>query len=152
MSHFLGQILVCVYTIRFMVKLQSFAQLSGSALVRFLCQIAVFAYEVIGCFISSSSHYYNHVTSCELLKPVPPEVFKWSHSDSKSLPVCRTLLSILADLNNAVVWIVSIHPLISNSFSPLSKPLETVPSAPNTIGVPVTFMSHSFLCSLGRSK
>ena len=35
----------------------------------------------------------------------------------------RTLLSILADLNNAVVWIFSIFRLISNSSSLLSEVL-----------------------------
>ena len=38
-------------------------------------------------------------------------VFHWSLSDSKSPQVSRTLLSILADLNNAVVWMISAHPL-----------------------------------------
>ena len=37
-------------------------------------------------------------------------VFHWSLSDSKSPQVSRTLLSILAVLNNAVVWIVSTRP------------------------------------------
>ena len=32
------------------------------------------------------------------------------------LKVSRTLLSILADLNNVVVWMVSTRPLISKSF------------------------------------
>ena len=39
-------------------------------------------------------------------------VFHWSLSGNKSPQVSRTLLSILADLNNAVVWMVSTHPLI----------------------------------------
>ena len=37
-------------------------------------------------------------------------VFHWSLSDSKSLQVSKTLLSILADLNNVVVWMVSTRP------------------------------------------
>ena len=45
-------------------------------------------------------------------------VFLWSLSDSKSSHVSRTLFSILVDLNNAVVWMVAAHPLISNSSSP----------------------------------
>ena len=48
--------------------------------------------------------------------------------------VSRTLLSILADLNNAVVCMVSSHPLISKSSCPTISPLVTVPSAPITIG------------------
>ena len=38
--------------------------------------------------------------------------------NSKSLQVIRTLLSILANLNNALVWIVLIWPPISNSSRP----------------------------------
>ena len=36
-------------------------------------------------------------------------VFHWSSSDSKSSQVSRTLLSILTDLNNTVVWMALIH-------------------------------------------
>ena len=55
-------------------------------------------------------------------------VFHWSLCDSKYLQI-GTLFSIPIDLNNAVMWIVSIHPPISNSAIPLSKQLETFPSA-----------------------
>ena len=51
-------------------------------------------------------------------------VFHWSLSNSESPKVSRTLLSILADLNNAVVWVVSAL-LISNFSSPHPKPLES---------------------------
>ena len=51
-------------------------------------------------------------------------------SDSKSTQVSRTLLSILANLNYAVVWMVSGCPLISNDSSPFINPLGIVPSAP----------------------
>ena len=71
-------------------------------------------------------------------------VFQWSLNDSKSPQVSRTLLSILADLNNFVVWMASIRPPTSNSSSPFSNPLVTVPKAPITIGIIVTFMFHSF--------
>ena len=59
-------------------------------------------------------------------------VFHWSLSDSKSPQVSRTLLSILAVLNNAVVWMVSTRPPISKSSSPFSNPLVTVPNTPIT--------------------
>ena len=39
-------------------------------------------------------------------------VFHWSLSGSKFPQLSRTLLSIQADLNNAVVWTVSIRPII----------------------------------------
>ena len=42
-------------------------------------------------------------------------VFHWSMSDSNSPQVSMTLLSILAVLNNAVVWIVSTRPPTSQS-------------------------------------
>ena len=50
----------------------------------------------------------------------------------------------LAHINYAVIFMVLILTLISNSSSLLSKPLETVPSAPTTIGNTITFMFHSF--------
>ena len=43
-------------------------------------------------------------------------VFHWSLSDSKSPLVSRTLLTILAVLNNAVVWMVSTRPPTSKSY------------------------------------
>ena len=79
-------------------------------------------------------------------------VSHWNLSDSKSLQVSRTLLSILADLNNAVVWMVSTHPLISKSSCPCTNPLVTVPSALITIRITVTFMFHSFFSSQARFK
>ena len=63
-----------------------------------------------------------------------------------------TLLCILADLNNAVVWMVSFRPLISKSSSPCINPLKTVPSELITIGITVTFMFHSFFSFLARSR
>ena len=54
-------------------------------------------------------------------------VFHWRLSDSKSSQVSRTLLSILADLNNIVVMIVSTRPLISKSSSPFNPIYSTPP-------------------------
>ena len=71
-------------------------------------------------------------------------VFQWSLGDSKSPQVSRTVLSILAVLNNAVVWMVSTRPLTSKNSSPFSNPLVTVPNAPITIGIIFTCMFHSF--------
>ena len=79
-------------------------------------------------------------------------VFHWRLSDSKSLQVTRTLLSILAVLNSAVVWMVSTRPPSSKPSGPFSNPLVTVPNAPITIGIIVTCMFHSFFKSLARSR
>ena len=72
-------------------------------------------------------------------------VFHWSLSDNKSPQVTKTLLSILAVLNNAVVWMISTRTPTSKSSSPINNPLVTVTNAPITIGIIVTFMFHSFL-------
>ena len=74
-------------------------------------------------------------------------VFHWSLSDSKSPQVSRTLLLILAVLNNAVVWMVSTRPPTSKYSSPFSNLLVTVPNALITIGIIVTCMFHSFFFS-----
>ena len=79
-------------------------------------------------------------------------VFHRSLSSCKSPQVFRTLLSILAVLNNAVVWMVSTRPPTFKSSSPFNNPLVIVPKAPITIGIIVTFMLYSFFSSLPRSK
>ena len=71
-------------------------------------------------------------------------VFLWSLNESKSPQVSRTLLSILADHNNALVWIVSTRFLIFKSSSPCTNTFVIVPSASITIGITVTFMFHFF--------
>ena len=73
-------------------------------------------------------------------------------SDSKFPQVSRTLLSILADLNNTVVWMVSTRSLIFISSRSYTNPLVTVPSAPITISITITFMFQSFFSSLARSR
>ena len=65
--------------------------------------------------------------------------------------VSSTLLSILAELNNAVIWLVSTCPLVSKSSSTFVNLLRIVPSASITIGITVTFMFH-FFCFLARSR
>ena len=70
-------------------------------------------------------------------------VSNWSLSNSMFPQVSRTLLSILDDLNNAVVCMVSTHPFISKSSSPYTNPFVIVSSAPTTSGTTVTFVFHS---------
>ena len=78
-------------------------------------------------------------------------VYHWSLSDSKSPQVSRTFLSILAVLNNAVVWMVYTRPPTYKSSSTFDNPLVTVPKAPITIGMIITFMFLSFFNFLARS-
>ena len=52
-----------------------------------------------------------------LSHPFQLVVFDWNLSDSKSHQVSRTLLSILAHLHSAVVWIVSILLISTSLFS-----------------------------------
>ena len=79
-------------------------------------------------------------------------VFHWSLSDSEFPQVSWTHLSILALLNNVVVWMVSTHLPTFKSSSPFSNHLVTVPNIPVTIGIIVTFIFHSFFNSLARSR
>ena len=79
-------------------------------------------------------------------------VFHWSLSDGQSPQVSRTLLNILAVLNNAVVLMVTARPLTSKSSSPFNNPFVSVPKAPSTIGIIVTFMFHSFVNSLAKLR
>ena len=88
-----------------------------------------------------------------LLRPDRLAEIKWCVSISaladslllESSPVFRTLFNILANLNNAVVWMVSAR-------LPISYSSRAVPSAPITIGITVTLMFHSFFGSLTRAK
>ena len=75
-------------------------------------------------------------------------VYHWSLRDSKPPQVSRTLFSILTDLNNVVVWIVSTRLHISKSTSSCTNPWVTVPSWPITIDITVTFIYHCFFFSV----
>ena len=77
--------------------------------------------------------------------------FHRSLSDSRSAHVSRTLLSILAHLNNAVVWIVSTRPLIFKFSSPYMNPLVTVPSTLTITDIIFMFCSF-FFSSQARFK
>ena len=67
--------------------------------------------------------------------------------NKSSHQISRTLLSIPVDLNNAVVEMISILLLISNSASLFSKPLGTVSNIASTIGISVTLMFNNILFS-----
>ena len=78
--------------------------------------------------------------------------FHWSLSDNKSPQISETLLGILADLNNAVIWMVYTCPLISMCSSPSTKSLVSLLRTPIKIGITVIFMFHSFLSPLAKFK
>ena len=83
--------------------------------------------------ICSYGHYYLLIQSFSHQRHLM--VFHWILSDSKLPQVSRTILSILAILNNVVFWMVSIRP-------PTSK----------FSGIIVTFMFHSFFQFSGKSR
>ena len=83
----------------------------------------------------SRRHTYYHFTPREFFFL---HVAAFFSLECQSPQVTRTVLGIVADPNNAVVWMVPILPLISNSSRFLSKPLETIPSAPITTSITVT--------------
>ena len=68
--------------------------------------------------------------------------------DSKSPQFSRTLLSILAVLNNLVVLMVSTRPPISKSSRPFNNPLVTVPKALIMISKIVTFYYYYYYTHL----
>ena len=94
------------------------------------------------------SYLWLHYYYCLLLECFSYQfqlmVFHWTLRDSQSLEVAWTLLSILSEINNIVIWRVSVRPVISKSSSLFYNPLVIVPKSPNTIGIIVTFMFNSF--------
>ena len=84
--------------------------------------------------------------SLELLMLVLTGYF--SLVESKYPQIFSTLQTILANLDIIVVYTVSIHPLLSNFSSHMSKPFWTFSTTLYTIGFNVMFLSFSsFLAS-----
>ena len=71
--------------------------------------------------------------------------FPWSLRDSKSPEVSRTPLSILAELNNAVIYMISARPTLPALLPSLWRWPKR---APITIGITVTFMLHKYSCHI----
>ena len=116
---------------------------SPAVLLRFIysCFDMIGPYGVVlSCYklrfsFSLKDKYYYHLLFDSFSHPRYLMVFHWSLSDGKSPQVSRNLLSILAVLNNTVVWMVSIRPPTSKSSIPFNNPLVTVPKAPIIIGI-----------------
>ena len=106
------------------------------------CRINIYASLALTTMIFRYHYYYilrkSFYHQCWLI------LFHLSLTYSKSPQVSRTLLSILAVLNNVVVLMISTCPLISKSSNPFKIPLVAVPKAPIKIGIIVIFMFHSF--------
>ena len=68
----------------------------------------------------------------------------WSLRESKSPQVSMSLLSILANLNNSVLWMFSTCPPISKSPSPCNDHFVTVLKATIIIGITINLVFHSF--------
>ena len=92
-------------------------------------------------FTFSRKYYYYYNYYYYLLIESFSLKFEWLQVSSS----VQDFLSFLSDLNNVVVWMVFIRSLISKSSSLFNNPLVTVPSAPITDGINVTFMFHSFI-------
>ena len=99
----------------------------------------------LNCLKLFCSGYRKYLTPSRVFHTrVSRVVFHWSLSDNKFPQVSRTLLSILAYLNNAVVWMVSTCSLISKFPSPFTNYLRGVLSPPITTSITVMFMFHIF--------
>ena len=80
--------------------------------------------------------------------------FHWSLSDSKFSQTFRTLLSMLADFNHAVVWMDVIFPRVFSSSSLFSNFLVTLLWDSITIRTPALpswFITFSFVVILSRT-
>ena len=111
----------------------------ASCLYLFQCNLYLRCYILLIIIInvssSSSSSNSSRSSSSSSIYSVSvfPSAFHWSLSDSKSPQVSRTLLCILADLSNVLVWIVSTHSVSSKSISLFKNPSVAVPRAPHII-------------------
>ena len=88
-------------------------------------------------------YYYYYHTPWKFFTPAL--IIQWNLIDDYFPPLSRTLLSILTHLSYALIWIVSILPLISISSSLSYNLFWTVPSVLITVDIIVTLVFHCFL-------
>ena len=89
-------------------------------------------------------YYYYYFTPCKFFTPwLAGGLSRESERQQISIGL---LLSVLADLSKAVVWMVPILPLISNCSNSPCIPLGTFPKA--SIGITITSIFHTSFCSL----
>ena len=84
------------------------------------------------------TQWHSHIIMIIIWEIFPPSLADGFPLESPQ--VSGTLLSILADISNAAVWIVSTHPLFSESSTPCNNPLVTVTNVPIKICITITFM------------
>ena len=121
--------------------------ISWELFVPLFCGLLFFGFYLLCYFSKKFDHrtvIFIHLQSCcyyffTLLKVFHTRVNQWflTGSDNKSLQISRILLSILAVLNIAVVWMVSTRPLISMPSSTSTKRLLIVLGEALTIGITV---------------
>ena len=112
----------------------------------FCCIISIFDFTWLFCCFFFGVIIIIIIIIAEFFIPLLTDGFS-QESEWQSPQVSRTFLDILVDLTNAVLWMFSTFSHFQSS-SPCTKPLVTVPSAPITISITVTFMSHNFFSSL----
>ena len=134
-------------------------KLSGFVVNLLDCDIAVRGFE-----FPVSNKFHFRIMSLEnvwtkgdiplssLSKPQQELTIVRSLRNSKTLSVSAILLCVLAVRNNPVVWRVSILLLIFNSSSPLSKPLDTIPSVRTKIDITIILMFNNLLSSQATSN
>ena len=96
------------------------------------------------CSPFNRNFHFNFYYSHEFFSKVLTEIL----CHGKFPPVPRTLLSILTDFNSAVVLMISVDALISNSPCCFSNSMGTVLSAHATVFITFTVMFHSFFVFL----
>ena len=117
------------------------------------CNSSFFALFLCILRVLRSMHPHNIQCWCVQLLLIFYSFKSFSHQRKLKWPqVSRTLLSILAHLNNAVVWMVSTRPVISKCSSPCTNHLVTVLSTLITIGITILSCSIVFFSPLARSK
>ena len=94
--------------------------------------------------INMAGHYFDFHSFEFFLRKSQLVVFHKNLSDSKSHQVFRNHLSILADVNNTVICMISILPLLFNSSRLFPSLLEPLQEEPITNGITVTFILYSF--------
>ena len=110
------------------------------------CELKIYAKLIVTNYYYYYYYYYCYYFTFPRVFHTPHllMVYHWNLSDSKSPKSSEFFFNILANLNNAVVWMISPCPLISKSSSSCTNPLMNLLSTLITIGITITFPFHSF--------